>query len=254
LKEREAPDLIIFFVVLILITFGLVMILSASSIRSQTLYQDSFYLFKRQLLWAIIGIGALILFMNIDYHFYQKHARTILFITISGLILVLLPGVGHIAGGSRRWIGFGFFQLQPSELAKLGLVIYLSYCFTRKSDRTESFLQGILPPLFIIGAISGLILLEPDLGTAVTIAGTSFIMLFVAGARLSHLFLLFLSGIPLVFYFILNEDYRRERLFSFLDPWADPLDTGYHIIQSLLALEIFVSARTGYGLYLCRVG
>lgn len=236
MEDRQAPDYIIFFVIVILMTIGLIMILSASSIRSHLLYKDSYYLFKHQLVWVVIGIIAMIIFMNIDYQIYRRYAKMILLITIITLILVLIPGIGRLVGGSRRWIWIGSFRFQPSELAKLGLVIYLAHYFSNKGEQVKSFVNGVLPPLLIMGLTFGLILMEPDLGTAVTIAGTFFIMLFAAGARISHLFTLGLAGFPLLLYFIMSEDYRRERLFSFLDPWSDPLDTGYHIIQSLLAL------------------
>ncbi|MTI61673.1 MAG: stage V sporulation protein E [Firmicutes bacterium] len=236
MQEKQTPDYIVLFVIITLMTLGLIMILSASSIRAHAMYKDSYYLFRHQLVWSLVGILAMIFFMNIDYHIYQKNAKLILLITIAGLILVLIPGVGRVVGGSRRWIGFSFFQVQPSELAKLGVVIYFSQYFTRKKERLDSFSRGIIPPLIILGLIFALILLEPDLGTGVTIAGTFFIMLFVSGVRLSHLMMLSLSSLPLLYYFIMSEDYRRERLLSFLDPWGDPLDTGYHIIQSLLAL------------------
>lgn len=236
MENKKAPDYILLFVVITLMLIGLIMILSASSIRALADYNDSFYLFRYQLLWSVIGILAMIFFMNLDYQIYQKYARLILILTILGLLIVLIPGIGRVAGGSRRWIIFGPIRIQPSELAKLGMVIYLSQYFARKGEKVKDFLEGLLPPLIILGIVFLLILLEPDLGTAITIAGTVFLMLFVAGARYAHLGLLILVSVPLLLFFIIREDYRRERLFSFLDPWSDPLDTGYHIIQSLLAL------------------
>lgn len=236
LDTRDAPDLIIFFVVITLMMIGLIMILSASSIRAYSMYGDSYYLFKHQLTWSILGIFAMIFFMNVDYHLYKRFAKLIILITVIGLIIVLIPGIGHVAGGSRRWVGIGPIQVQPSELAKLGVVIYLAHYLSTKQERLKSFINGLMPPLIILAIIFGLILLEPDLGTGVTIGGTFFLMLFAAGARFSHLVTLGIGSIPLVLFFILSEDYRRERLLSFLNPWADPLDTGYHIIQSLLAL------------------
>ncbi|MFW6389768.1 MAG: stage V sporulation protein E [Halanaerobiales bacterium] len=236
MDSKQAPDYIILLIVITLLAVGLIMILSASSIRALTLYGDSFHLFKAQLMWSLVGIVAMIFFMNIDYHIYQKYSKIILIITITLLILVLIPGIGIVAGGSRRWLGIQSFRIQPSELAKLGLVIYLAQYFSKKSKKMNYFFQGVLPPLIILGIIFLLILLEPDLGTAVTIAGTFFLMLFVSGAKYLHMFFLTLAGIPMIAYFIMSEDYRRERLLSFLNPWADPLDTGYHIIQSLLAL------------------
>ena len=236
MEAKQAPDYIIFFVIITLMAIGLIMILSASSIRALADYNDSFHLFKHQLMWALIGLAAMILFMNIDYHIYQKNARLILILTILGLILVLIPGIGKVVGGSRRWIGVGLFRVQPSELAKLGMVIYLSHYFSKKGEKIKSFVDGLLPPLIILAVIFLLILMEPDLGTAVTIAGTFFLIIFAAGARFKHLGVLVATGIPMIIFFIFSEEYRKERLLSFLDPWSDPLDTGYHIIQSLLAL------------------
>ncbi len=236
MKEENTPDIIIIFVVITLLCLGLIMILSASSIRAYNIYGDSYYFFKRQLISAIVGVVAMLFFMNVDYRFYRKHARLILLITIAGLIAVLVPGIGRLAGGSRRWIDLGITGIQPSELAKLGIVIYIARFIADKKEKLGSFTRGVLPMVIILAIIFALILMEPDLGTAVTIGGTFFILLFVAGVNIDHIFFLGMSALPLVIYFIINEDYRRERLFAFIDPWSDPLDTGYHIIQSLLAL------------------
>jgi cell division protein FtsW len=236
LEEKQTPDILIFFVVVTLLIIGLIMILSASSIRSYSLYDDSYYLFKHQLIWSFIGILAMIFFMNLDYYIYEKYAKFIIIFSIIALILVLIPGIGHLAGGSRRWIGFGSFKVQSSELAKLGIVIYLAKYLASKQERLKSFFKGIIPPLIILSIIFALILMEPDLGTSITIAGTFFIMLFASGVKFSHLFILSSAAVPLIFLFIFSEQYRKERFLAFLNPWKDPMDTGYHIIQSLLAL------------------
>ncbi|MFW5995702.1 MAG: stage V sporulation protein E [Halanaerobiaceae bacterium] len=234
--EEKTVDYLIIFSVVTLLMIGLVMILSASSVRSSNLYGDSYYLFKRQLIFTIIGIIFMFIFMNIDYHRYIRYSRIILLVALILLILVLIPGVGKSAGGSRRWLSLGLVRLQPSEVAKLGLVFYVSHFISRKKDSLKSFTTGVLPLLIVLGVVFILILLEPDLGTGITIVGTFFIMLFAGGIRLNHLFLLIMGALPLFSYFILTEEYRRRRLLAFLDPWKDPLDTGYHIIQSLLAL------------------
>lgn len=236
MNDKQAPDFLIIFVVVTLLTIGLIMILSASSIRAHNLYGDSYHLFKQQLISAIIGIMAMIFFMGIDYHFYQEYAKLFLVFTVIVLGLVLIPGIGIVAGGSRRWLGFGSFRIQPSELAKLGIVFYISQFLAQKKKRLKSFFRGVLPVVIVLGIIFMLILLEPDLGTGITIAVTFFIMLYGAGIKFSHLFFLVGTAFPLFLLFIFSEDYRRERLFAFLNPWSDPLDTGYHIIQSLLAL------------------
>ncbi|MFW6381546.1 MAG: putative lipid II flippase FtsW, partial [Bacillota bacterium] len=235
-RQQGKPDYLIIFVVLTLLTTGLIMIVSASSVRSYNVYGDSFYFFKHQLVWAILGIILMFVLMNLDYHLYQKYARVILLITIVSLILVLVPGIGRMAGGSRRWITLGPMQLQPSEIGKIGVVIYLAGFFAGKKEKKYSFYRGVLPPLIVMGIIFGLIIMEPDLGTAVSLAGIFFIIMFVSGVRLLHLAGLTLLSLPVVGYFIMSENYRRQRLLAFLNPWSDPLDSGYHIIQSLLAL------------------
>lgn len=236
MEDKNRPDVIIIFVIVTLLLIGLIMILSASSITSYNLFGDSFFFFKRQLISAVIGLGAMIFFMNIDYRIYKRFSKLILLLTIVILIAVLIPGIGQVAGGSRRWIGIGPLGVQPSELAKLGAVIYLSHYLSRKKDKLRSFMQGVAPPLIILVIIFGLIIMEPDLGTAATIAGTFFIMFFAAGMNLFHLSALGTIGFLSMLYFIFSAEYRRERLFAFINPWSDPLDSGYHIIQSLLAL------------------
>ena len=236
MEEEKNVDYLIIFSVITLLFIGIIMILSASSIRSYSLYGDSYYLFKRQFVFVLIGIISMIIFMKIDYHVFEKYARLFLLISIILLIIVLIPGIGTIAGGSRRWLEIGMLRIQPSELAKLGFVIYVSRFISQKHERIKNFSNGVLPLVIVLCVIFVLILLEPDMGTALTIAVTFFVMLFVGGVKLSHLMFMFSGALPLFMYFIMAEPYRRRRLFAFLDPWKDPLNTGYHIIQSLLAL------------------
>lgn len=236
MEDKNNPDLVIIVSIVTLLMIGLVMILSASSVRSYTMFGDSFYFFKRQLISASIGLIFMVITMCIDYHIYQRYSRLILLLTLVLLGAVLIPGIGQVKGGSRRWLGFGFAGFQPSTAAKLGVVVYLSQYFSKKKDRITSFWQGVLPALIVLIIVFVLILLEPDLGTAVTIGATFFVLLFVAGVKFSHLTFLGISGFGAVLYFIFSSEYRRERFTAFIDPWQDPLDSGYHIIQSLLAL------------------
>ena len=236
LQDKNNPDVFIIFSIVTLLMIGLVMILSASSVRSFNIYGDSFYFFKRQLFTASLGIISMLFTMKIDYHIYKKYSRLILLFTFILLAIVLIPGIGQLRGGSRRWLGFGPLGFQPSTVAKLGIVIYLSQYLSSKKDKMNNFFRGIVPVIIVLIITFALILLEPDLGTAVTIAMTSFILIFVAGAKISHLSFLSITGFAAILYFIYSSDYRRERFTAFLDPWGDPLDSGYHIIQSLLAL------------------
>ncbi len=235
--RQEVPDFLIFFIVVTLLGIGVILVFSATSISSYQKFGDSFHYLKRQLIWSIIGIGVMIFFMRIDYHQYIKWSPWLLILGIGGLVLILIPGVGKEVKGSTRWILLGPLPpLQISEIVKVVIVLYMSRYLALKNDRLKSFWRGLFVPLFLLGIVFGLILMEPDLGTAVTIGGTVMVMFLAAGARYLHLFGLMLMGIPGVFYMIFSEPYRKKRLLAFLNPWKDPLGTGFHIIQSLYAL------------------
>lgn len=231
-----SPDYLIFYAVLVLLGLGVVMVYSASAVSANVNFNDSYYFLKRQLIWAGLGLVAMVFTMNIDYHLWQKWAKPIMLVTIVLLVLVLIPGMGKVVNGARRWLGAGSLYLQPSEIAKLGMVLFMTYRLTKYQEKMKSFVQGLLPQLLILLLVFGLILKEPDLGTALSIAGTVFVLFFVAGAKLKHLGSLGAVGIMGITAAVLLEPYRLKRLIAFSDPWADPLDTGYHIIQSLYAI------------------
>lgn len=212
------------------------MVYSSSAVSAYVNFNDSYYFFKRQIIWVTLGMIAMLFAIHVDYHVWRKLAVPILIVTIILLILVLIPGLGKVVNGARRWLGFGSLYLQPSEIAKLGMVIFSSASLSRHQEKITNFMKGLVPQLLILLAVFGLILKEPDLGTALAIGGTVFIMLFTAGAKLSHLASLGLVGVVGIIAAIILEPYRLKRLLAFNNPWADPLDTGYHIIQSLYAL------------------
>ena len=232
----KSLDFICFFTVIALLSFGVVMVYSSSAVSAYVNFNDSYYFFKRQLVWGALGFIAMLFTLTIDYHVWRKLATPALLVTVVLLILVLIPGLGKVVNGARRWLGFGSLYLQPSEIAKISMVLYSSANLARHQEKITSFLKGLLPQLVILLVIFGLILKEPDLGTALVIGGTVFVMLFAAGARLSHLASLGFVGVVGIIAAIILEPYRLKRLLAFSNPWADPLDTGYHIIQSLYAL------------------
>ena len=234
--NKESIDYILLFAVLTLLVIGIIMIFSASSIRGEDLFNDSYYFLKKQLMFAVIGLIAMLIAAKMDYHFFKRYAKLILLFSIVLLVLVLIPGIGRKVGGSRRWLGIGSLGGQPSEVAKLALIIYIAQFYTRKNSMIKNFKKGILPILIVSGIIFFLILVEPDLGTAALLLGLVFIMLFANGAKIWHLLGMLAVSIPGIFWAIFREPYRKERFLAFLDPWSDPLDSGYHIIQSLLAL------------------
>jgi len=232
----KSLDFILFFTVIALLGFGVIMVYSSSAVSAYVNFNDSYYFFKRQIIWVTLGIMAMLFTMNIDYHVWRKLATPILIVTVVLLILVLIPGLGKVVNGARRWLGFGSLYLQPSEIAKLSMVLFCSASLARHQEKITSFVKGLVPQLLILLLVFGLILREPDLGTALAIGGTIFVLLFTAGARLSHLASLGSVGVVGIIGAIILEPYRLKRLLAFSDPWADPLNTGYHIIQSLYAL------------------
>lgn len=234
--RRRAPDFIIFVAVTVLLGIGVVMVYSASAVKSLATYGDSQYFLKRQLLWALLGLFAMTVTMNIDYWHLRKLSKIGLIGSLVLLVLVIIPGVGHEVNGAVRWLLIGPFQLQPSELMKMALVLYLADALANSKDRVKSFFRGLVPYLALIAVVFALIMKEPDLGTALVTAGTAVVVLFISGARLGHLLGLAGASLPVLLYLIFSEDYRRRRILSFLNPWADRLNTGYHIIQSLYAI------------------
>jgi cell division protein FtsW len=235
-RPPKSPDFILFFAVIALLSFGVVMVYSSSAVSAYVNFNDSYYFLKRQIIWVTLGVAAMLLTLNMDYHIWRKCATPTLIVTIILLVLVLIPGLGKVVNGARRWLGFGSLYLQPSEIAKLSMVLFSSASLARNQDKITSFIKGVIPQLLILLVIFGLILKEPDLGTALAIGGTIFVLLFTAGAKLSHLTSLGIVGITGIIAAIILEPYRLKRLLAFSDPWSDPLNTGYHIIQSLYAL------------------
>ncbi|MGH2687320.1 MAG: putative lipid II flippase FtsW, partial [Actinomycetota bacterium] len=234
---RKAPPAAILLTVttLTLVATGLVMILSASSIEAYKRYGSSFLLFNRQVIGAVVGLGAMFVLARVDYRVLRRIARPLLFGVILLMVFVLVPGVGVTRAGSVRWLPLGPFSLQPSEIAKLAVVLFAAHALERKGARIADpkELAYVAPA---VGIVLLLIMLQPDLGTALIVGGCALIVMFLAGTRMRHV--VSVVGVVLVgvVTLILGEGYRRARLFSFLDPWADPLNTGYQTIQGQIAL------------------
>lgn len=235
LKKRP-PDFVLFLTVLMLLSVGLVMVFSSSEYVTMVRYGDSFYFFKRQLLWALLGLIAMFGMMNFDYYRLKRWIGPIIIIGLALLVAVLIPGIGQVVNGARRWINLGFTSFAPAELVKLCMIMFVAFGLSKKKDSIQSFREGLLPYLLVMALAAGLILLQPDLGTTIVLCGTIFIMFFAAGARISHLGGLMGLGVMGVALAIYLEPYRMSRFLAFLDPGKDPQGTGYHIIQSLYAL------------------
>jgi cell division protein FtsW len=235
-RSARAPDFILFVIVLLLLTVGIVMVYSSSYVYAQIAYADGAHFLKNQLIWAFVGIAGMLVVMNIDYKIYRKWAYPIFGIAVFLLLLLLVPGVGITIKDATRWIGVAGQRFQPSEIAKLALVIFLAKYLAERQNQIKQFVRGLAIPLMVVGVVCGLILMQPDLGTAATIAGTAFLMLLAAGARIGHLGFLGLLGGGLAALAIMIEPYRMKRIMAFRDPWSDPLGKGFQTIQALLAV------------------
>jgi cell division protein FtsW len=220
-----------------LLTLGLIMILSASSVSSFANYGSSFLYFNKQLLWAGVGIVAFVFFSRLDYHRLKKAGYVLYPIVVGLLLAVMVPGVGVVAGGSARWLSLGPLSFQPSELAKLTIVLLAADVFSRKREGSlRQFGHAMVPLIPALAVLALLVMLQPDLGTTLLLGAIGIGMLFVAGAPLRHVVPVATLGASVAVLAALGEAYRRERILAFLNPWSDPFNTGYQTIQSLIAL------------------
>lgn len=234
--ESAPPDAILFISVACLVAIGMVMVFSASSTTAYAVHHDVAYFFKRQLMWLGVGCVAAWGAFRIDYTKLRTYAPALFIATSLALVAVLVPHLGASVNGSRRWLGLSSLSIQPSEFAKLTLVFFLAVRLADMGERIRSLTRGVVPLLGAVFVVALLIQREPDMGTASIIVAIGFIMLFVAGARIPHLLMGILSTAPFVVYSIFAHSYQRERILAFINPWKDPLNYGFHIVQSLYAL------------------
>lgn len=235
MKRKRSPDSTLIIVTFILLGIGLVMVFSSSYHQGLNRFNDSLHFIKLQLIYA--GIGLIAMYITSNFNFWQWKRFIILFFFLNFILLVvvLIPGIGVEIYGARRWLNLGFMRFQPSDFTKFALILFAANYMSKK-ERLTKFFSGIIPLLAVVGLSLGLIMLQPDLGTTVAIGGTIGIMLFAAGAKMSHLLFLGSLSLPAVIYLIFSADYRLARIFSFLDPWADPTGSGWQIIQSLYGI------------------
>lgn len=221
----------------VLVLVGLIMILSSSWVAAYRQYGSSYWFFGRQLVWAAIGVSAMLVLAHVDYRRFRLAGYVLLAAAVAGLLLVLHPAIGTRVGGSSRWLTFGPLTLQPSELAKLALLLVAADLCVRKTPRRLRTVRDVTVPVGVVAALVGaLVMLQPDLGTTLILGGTTLAVVFVAGARMRVLAMLGAGAAGGGILLSLSEGYRRARLLSFLDPFRDPLDAGYQAVQSQIAL------------------
>lgn len=233
---KHRIDKILFFSVIILSVFGLIMIYSASSIWSEYKFQDSFHYVKFQAIFLLVGIILMLVMSRIDYKIYYEKANLILLICFILLILVLIPGIGSVRNGSRSWFGIGSLGIQPSEAAKLALIVFTSKYLSNSNKFLKSYKKGVFPILGITLLFFGLIMLQPDLGTGMILVVSIVSLLFIAGVNMKFFFGMGIIGLVGIIILIIIAPYRMDRITSFIDPWSDALGTGFQIIQSLYAI------------------
>jgi cell division protein FtsW len=228
-------DFFILIPAIMLLGIGLIAIYSSSSILANDKLHDNYYFLKRQIFFAGIGLFLLIIAKHIPVEFYRKMVYPALILSFLLLVLLKVPGFGREVNGARRWIEIGSFGLQPSELVKLSLAVYMAYSMSKKGTNMSSFSKGLLPHLLIVGAFMFMILTQPDLGTTVIIGFWLIILLFVAGLNLVHLLGMVIIACPMVIWLVTHAEYRLNRLLAFMKPWEYADDLGYQIIHSFYA-------------------
>ncbi len=221
--------------VLALVTIGLVMIASASVSFAEHQYGDTFYFLKRHLMYLALGIAGGLVVLNIPLSFWYRYGLLLLTGTFLLLVIVLIPGVGRRVNGSQRWLALGPITIQASEVAKLAVVIFMAGYLERHQTVLQESWQGFFKPVAILGVLLGLLLLEPDFGSSVVLAGTVLSMLFFAGVKIRQFSLLIVIGLGGLAAMALLSPYRMQRLVTYLDPWADQFNSGYQLTQSLIA-------------------
>lgn len=234
--KKDKIDIILFLAVVVLTIFGIVMVYSSSYIWAEYKFNDPLKYVKSQAIFGIIGIILMNIVSKVEYKLYKNKANLILLVCFLLLTLVLIPGIGTVRNGSRSWFGIGGLGIQPSEFAKIGLIVYVSKYLANNEKAIKNIIKGVMPLFIIIGIFFLLIMLEPDFGTAFVIVVTLVSIIFISGVklgffiRIGFLALLGIAGL------IIAAPYRMARIVSYLNPWVDPLGSGFQIIQSLYAI------------------
>jgi len=231
---------------LALTALGLVMVYSASAITAQERLGNAFYFLERQAVAALLGLVAMAVVMKLGYRKLARLSYPLLLVAVALLVAVLVPGVGTVVGGARRWIRVLGFGLQPAEVAKLAWIVYLAYSLAKKREKVATFSVGFLPHLLVAGVLVALCMKEPDFGSSVVILFLLFVMLFAAGTKLSYLIGSILMAIPVAWTAVSSSPYRMARLMAFIDPMGHRHDSGYQVAESLMSIGS--GGWTGLGL------
>jgi len=245
MARKLKSDQTLFLATILLLCLSVVMVYSASAAVAAEKFQQPYYFLTKQLMWSFLGLAILWLVMGVDYRHYREPVFLWSCLGIATLCLVLVlfsPPVNN----ARRWFGIGGLGIQPSELAKLSAIFFIAALLERRMHRINEVKYALTPICLVVALLVGLILLEPDFGTSMSLALIAAVMVFAAGLNYRYIFAAMLPLIPLIAYIAMGADYRRRRLLAFLNPWEDPLGDGFQIIQSLIAVG--TGGITGKGL------
>lgn len=229
-------DWILLIGIILISLFGLLMIYSASYVWAESKFNDPYKFVKTQGLFLIVGYILILIMLKVPYTKYLKHSNLIFGICLILLILVLIPGIGSVRNGSRSWFGIGGFGVQPSEFTKLGMIIFTSKYLAYNEKALKDIKKGVLPILGVLMLVFGLIMLQPDFGTGIIIVISIIALLFVSGVHMGFFIKMGFLGLLGIVGLIIVAPYRMKRIVSFLNPWSDPLGSGFQIIQSLYAI------------------
>tara|TARA_R110001599_G_scaffold65838_2_gene185905 strand:- start:157337 stop:158479 length:1143 start_codon:yes stop_codon:yes gene_type:complete len=230
-----APDTVLALLGLALLLVGLVVISSASIEYADWHHENSWFHTQRHLVYLLLAVGAGAMIYRVPPKFWLDTGWVWLFVALALLILVLIPGIGREVNGSQRWLPLGPFTLQPSEIAKMAMVVYLAGYMVRREHEVRNHWQGFLKPMAVLFAATLLLMIEPDFGATVIVAGSAFGMLFLAGVKLGHFLLVLGGALAAMLVLVVSAPYRLARLTAYTDPWADPFNTGFQLTQSLIA-------------------
>jgi cell division protein FtsW len=235
MARKLKSDKLLFTATLLLVCTGIVMVYSASAVMAMQRFQNPYLFLVKQVAWALIGLAALPIVMRVDYRNYRQPAVIWTALGVVGLALVAVLFAPRV-NGATRWIGLGPLGIQPSELAKIAVILFMAALLERRMERIDEVGYSLLPIGVVLGAVVALVLAEPDLGTAACIVMIAAMMVFAAGISYRYLIGLVLAGVPAVYFLVVTSDYRMRRVTAFLDPWADPLGDGWQMIQSMIAV------------------
>jgi cell division protein FtsW len=235
MARKLKSDKLLFIAMLLLVCTSVVMVWSASAVISMERNNDPYLFLTKQGMWVLLGLCVVPLVMRIDYRTYRQPVViwTGLAIATAALVAVLFAPARN---GATRWLGVGPLGIQPSELAKVAVIVFMAALLERRMDRIDQLSYALLPIAIVVGAIVGLILIEPDLGTAVSVAMIAAVMVFAAGVNYRYVAALVFASVPALYVVLMSSEYRRRRVTAFIDPWADPLGDSYQMVQSIIAV------------------